>query len=128
MPAIIPGQRKPRTLTGRVAYRMVVAIEQTHKPNQADFEYGLMLGAATATKQGLDLADFDNDKGVDAFAAIFLSLSKEDDRDTIYVTPAWRRVVISARKYKTQRPDDGTLRFWCWKASGNATLHTAVRI
>jgi len=115
---------KPRTVTGRVACRMANALESVCAgiSRHNDFEYGLMLGAAQATLQGLAPEDFDNDKGVDAFTAIFAMLTKEHDRDTIYVTPEWRRVVISARRLKPSRVGE---RFWRWKATGEATsVHT----
>jgi hypothetical protein len=84
-----------------------------------------MLGAAQATLQGLAPEDFDNDQGVDALVAIFAMLTKEHDRDTIHVTPEWRRVVISARRLKPRR--DGE-RFWRWRASGEATSVSQVLI
>jgi len=118
---------KPRTVTGRVACRMADALEATQHgiSMHADFEYGLMLGAAQATQQGLSPDDFDNDQGIDAFTAIFAMLTKEHDRDVIYVTPEWRRVVISARRLAPKR--DGE-RFWRWKASGEATAVHVVAI
>lgn len=118
---------KPRTLTGRIACRMADAIEVTHAgiSGHSDFEYGLMLGAAQATLQGLTPSDFDNDNGVDAFTAIFAMLTKEHDRDTIHVTPEWRRVVISARRLKPSRTGE---RFWRWKATGEATAVHVVAI
>lgn len=118
---------KPRTLTGRIACRMADAIGIAYRGirEHADYEYGLMLGAAQATLQGLTPADFDNDNGVDAFTAIFAMLTKEHDRDTIHVTPEWRRVVISARRLKPQRAGE---RFWRWKASGEATAVHVVAI
>lgn len=118
---------KPRTITGRVACRMADALEETHAGISwhADFEYGLMLGAAQATLQGLTPEDFDNDNGIDALTAIFTMLTKEHDRDTIYVTPEWRRVVISARRLKPQRTGE---RFWRWKATGEATSVQVVQI
>jgi len=116
---------KPRTLTGRVAYRMVDALEEAFKRvNQADFEYILMLGAAQATKTALTPEDFDNDQGIDALTAIFAMLTKEHDRDVIHVTPEWRRVVVSARRLMPQRTGE---RFWRWKANGEANLvHVVV--
>ncbi len=122
--------RKPRTLTGRVAYRMVDAIESVYaginkRLLSGDFEYGLMLGAAQATQQGLTPDDFDTDNGVDALTAIFAMLTKEHDRETIYVTPEWRRVVISARRLVPKR--DGE-RFWRWKVTGEATSVHVVQI
>lgn len=118
---------KPRTLTGRVACRMADALEAAQHgiSLHADFEYGLMLGAAQATQQGLAPVDFDNDNGIDAFTAIFAMLTKEHDRDTIYVTPEWRRVVISARRLVPRR--DGE-RFWRWKTTGEATAVHVVAI
>lgn len=118
---------KPRTITGRVACRMADALESVHLgiSLHSDFEFGLMLGAAQATLQGLAPEDFDNDKGVDALTAIFAMLTKEHDRDTIYVTPEWRRVVISARRLKPQRAGE---RFWRWKSTGEATQVHVVAI
>ena len=118
---------KPRTITGRVAHRMADALEAVHLgiSIHSDFEFGLMLGAAQATHQGLAPEDFDNDQGIDALTAIFAMLTKEHDRDTIYVTPEWRRVVISARRLKPRR--DGE-RFWRWRASGEATSVSQVLI
>lgn len=118
---------KPRTITGRVAYRMADALEAVHVgiSLHSDFEFGLMLGAAQATQQGLAPEDFDNDKGVDALVAIFAMLTKEHDRDTIFVTPAWRRVVISARRLRPQRTGE---RFWRWKSTGEATMVQVVAI
>lgn len=111
---------KPRTVTGRVACRIADALEAVHVgvSLHSDFEFGLMLGAAQATLQGLAPEDFDNDQGIDALTAIFAMLTKEHDRETIYVTPDWRRVVISARRLKPQRTGE---RFWRWKATGEAT-------
>jgi hypothetical protein len=106
---------------------MVDALEAVHLgiSLHSDFEFGLMLGAAQATLQGLAPEDFDNDQGVDALVAIFAMLTKEHDRDTIHVTPEWRRVVISARRLKPRR--DGE-RFWRWRASGEATSVSQVLI
>lgn len=122
--------RKPRTLTGRVACRMADAIEGVYagisnRHMSGDFEYGLMLGAAQATHQGLTPDDFDNNNGVDAFTAIFAMLTKAHDRDTIYVTPEWRRVVISARRLVPKREGE---RFWRWKSTGEATSVQVVQI
>jgi len=96
--------RKPRTVTGRVAACLREAVLGTTNPTavnefarmSTDLEYVYMLVCAQATKQGLQPIDFDNDRGTDAFYAIFLAV-RELDRKLIYVTPEWRRVVISAR-------------------------------
>jgi hypothetical protein len=96
--------RKPRTITGRVGARLREAVLGTTNPTavnemarmSTDLEYAYMLVVAQATRQGLEPADFDNDQGTDAFYAIFLVVG-ELDRKLIHVTPAWRRVVISAR-------------------------------
>ncbi len=116
---------KPRTITGRVACRMVDALEEVFRRiNVADFEYVLMLGAAQASQQGLAPEDFDNDKGIDAFTAIFTMLVGKDE-ELIRVTPEWRRVVISARRHTPRR--DGE-RSWRWRASGDATAVRMIQI
>ena len=116
---------KPRTITGRVAHRMVDALGQIFHVNFTDFEYVLMLGAAQATHQGLTPDDFDNERGIDAFSAIFGMFTKQDERGLIYVTPEWRRVVISARRLTPRRNGE---RSWRWRASGNAQSVTYALI
>jgi len=104
---------------------MVDALEEVFRRiNVADFEYVLMLGAAQASQQSLTPEDFDNDKGSDAFVAIFTMLTGKDE-ELIRVTPEWRRVVISARKYTPRRDVE---RGWRWKASGDATAVRMVAI
>lgn len=103
------------------------------RANHADFEYILMLAAAQATHQALTPEDFDNAEGVDAFVAILTMLADKDDA-TIYVTPEWRRVVISARRAAPNRDGKRTWpwgageRHWKWKATGEATQIQAISL
>lgn len=119
----MPKPRKPKTVTGRVANLMCDALEAlSRRFDVTNYEYTLMLAAAQATTQGLDPVDFDNEQGVDAFAAIFAMVS-ERDRATIHVTPEWRRVVISARRQvPTNRGDS----FWRWRAKTNEATRVSV--
>lgn len=96
------------------------------KARRADCEFILMLGAAQATRQGLTPSDFDTNNGLDALTAIFTAGFPDWDRDTIFVTPEWRRVVISARRLI---PRSGLAeRFWRWRTTGDATAVHCMQI
>jgi hypothetical protein len=101
-------QRKPRTVTGRVArYLHNAVVANAARPLDrmiGDREAVYMLVGAQATRQGLEPIDFDNDRGTAALEAIFLALTPVDDRKVIHVTPTWRRVVISARQIRIFGP------------------------
>jgi len=105
--------KRPRTVTGRVALRLRAAVigaahelERVHP----DLESIFMLVCAQATFQGLDPSDFDNDHGADAFRAIFTALD-EREPEVIYVTPEWRRVVVTTRRYRA-KPEQFSTRRW----------------
>jgi hypothetical protein len=108
--------------------------QRSQKINWADYEFACMLCAAQATQQGLEPIDFDCDAGTLAFAAMFDVLAAQAERETIYVTPTWRRVVIAARHLRWGSGPDlpsssSEKRYWTYsKADSTARRGTAVPI
>ena len=119
-------KRKPRTLTGRVAERLRDAImnhQNVLVAQRNEYEPAAMLVAAQVTRQHLSPEDFDNDQGVAAFEAIFLAVVAQD-RKVIHVTPAWRRVVISARQ-RHSKPPPSTRMVWRAEARDHIGMRRA---
>lgn len=118
--------RKPRTVTGRVARHLRAAVLGAIRGREREFfnpirtsntlEALMMMTCDHLSKQMLEPADFDNDQGEAAVHAIVLALWPMPEQRTLLVTPAWRRVVTSARQLQERVGMSKTV---AWRADGS---------